>query len=388
MPGRRTRLAVTGVALAVAAVAYACAPPPPPPPAPKTAPKLTVTTVISTLSQPWDIAWLPDATVLFTQRGAGLFALKGGTPVLLTAGGPDIRVAGETGMMGLAVDPKFATNRRVYTCQGSTDSSPIGGHTDSVKVVAWTLDAGVTMATKAFDVVTGIDATTGRHGGCRLEFGANRALWVTTGDAAYGTNPQNLGSLGGKVLRVDPDGTNAPWPGNPFLGSPNGYTKLIYTFGHRNVQGISIRSDGAVWTAEHGTDRDDEVNMLIAGQNYGWDPIPGYNEARPMTDGKKFPSAIFPHWRSGFPTVAPSGMTWLTGAKWGPWQGALALATLKESRLHIQFYANPIFRGEQIPAQFNQTFGRLRTAQQGPDGCLYLLTGNGTNDRIIKACPG
>jgi glucose/arabinose dehydrogenase len=151
---------------------------------PSTAPNLAIASVVGNLDFPWDIAWLPDATVLFTQRTGGLFVLRNGAPVQLTAGGADFWAASETGMMGLAVDPSFASNRRVYTCQGSTDDSPVAGHANSVKVVAWQVDANVTTATKAMDVVTGIDATSGRHGGCRLEFGPDRALWVTTGDAA------------------------------------------------------------------------------------------------------------------------------------------------------------------------------------------------------------
>ena len=384
MPGLRSRIAALAAVAALGAAACA-PPPPPPPPPPSTAPNRAIASVVGNLDFPWDIAWLPDATVLFTQRTSGLFVLRNGAPVQLTAGGADFWAASETGMMGLAVDPSFASNRRVYTCQGSTDDSPVAGHANSVKVVAWQLDANVTTATKAMDVVTGIDATSGRHGGCRLEFGPDRALWVTTGDAAVGTNPQNLTSLNGKVLRVDPDHTNTAWPGNPY--QVFGSQSLVYNYGHRNVQGLAFRADGNVWTAEHGTDRDDEVNVVVAGGNYGWDPIPGYNEARPMTDLAKFPGAISASWSSGFPTVAPSGMTFLRGPKWGPWSGALALATLKDSRLRIQFYNGSAFAGEQIPAQFNQAFGRLRTAQEGPDGCLYVLTGNGGTDQIIRACP-
>ncbi|HET9600206.1 MAG TPA: PQQ-dependent sugar dehydrogenase, partial [Acidimicrobiales bacterium] len=355
-------------------------PPPPPPPPPPSAPNLTVQAVVGGLSQPWDVDWLPDGTLLLTQRGAGLFVVRNGVAAQLTNGGSDFWASGETGMMGLAVDGRFSSNRRVYTCQGSTDNSP--AHGNSVKVVAWQLDAGVTTATRLHDVVTGIDATSGRHGGCRLEM-AGGALWVTTGDAAFGTNPQNLGSLGGKVLRVNPDHTNTAAPGNPF--AVFGTQSLIYTYGHRNVQGLAFRSDGSVWSAEHGPDRDDEINVLSAGANYGWDPVPGYNESVPMTDAGKYPSARFPAWASGVPTVATSGMTFLHGAHWGPWQGALAVATLKDSRLRIQFYAGATFAGEQIPSQFDRAYGRLRTAQQGPDGCLYVLTGNG-NDAVIRAC--
>jgi glucose/arabinose dehydrogenase len=380
MPGLRSRLAIAG-ALSLA-LAGACVPP-----APTTSPNLSVGAVVGSLDHPWDVDWLPDGTMLFTQRSAGLFALIGGTPVQLTSGGADFWAAGETGMMGLAVDPRFASDHRVYTCQGSTDDSPIGGHANSVKVVAWQLDAGITTATKLFDAVAGIDATSGRHGGCRLEFTPDLALWVTTGDAAFGTNPQNLGSLNGKVLRVNPDGMNIPWPGNPFGGSPNGFSRLIYTYGHRNVQGISRRSDGTMWTAEHGPDRDDEINRLVAGGNYGWNPVPGYNENVPMTN-LSLPNVHAAAWSSGVPTVATSGMTFLNGPQWGPWNGALAVAALKEGRLHIQFYTDiGLFRGQQLPAQFNQTHGRLRTAQQGPDGCLYVLTDNGGSDQILRACP-
>ena len=385
----RTTSRTAGVALAAAVAAVtvaACGPPPPPPPPPPSPPRLTVAAVANGLSIPWDIAWLPDRTPILTQRGGGLYVLRNGVASLLTNGGADFWASGETGMMGLAVDPQYASNRRVYTCQGSTDDSPIGGHGNSVKVVAWQLNPTATAATKQFDVVTGIDATSGRHGGCRLEFQSNRALWVTTGDAAYGTNPQNLSSLGGKVLRVNPDQTNTAWPGNPFQVFGPG--SLVYTYGHRNVQGIAFRSDGTVWTAEHGSDRDDEVNVLNAGGNYGWDPIPGYNEAVPMTNFAKFPAAVGPSWRSGAPTVATGGMTFLTGAQWGSWQGALALTTLKDSRLRIQFYAGRALASEQIPSQFNDTHGRLRTAQQGPDGCLYVLTSNGSNDAVLRACPG
>jgi glucose/arabinose dehydrogenase len=347
---------------------------------------LTVAAIANGLSVPWDIAWLPNGTPLLTQRAGGLFVLRNGAASQLTGGGGDFWANGETGMMGLAVDPQYATNRRVYTCQGSTDNSPIGGHPNSVKVVAWQVDPAVTTATKLHEVVTGIDATSGRHGGCRLEFGSNRALWVTTGDAAFGTNPQNLSSLSGKVLRVNPDVPNTAWPGNPF--PVFGAGSLVYTYGHRNVQGIAFRGDGTVWTAEHGPDRDDEVNVLNAGGNYGWDPVPGYNEGVPMTDFAKFPGAVGPSWRSGPSTVATSGMTFLIGAQWGPWQGALAVATLKDSRLRIQFYRGRALASEQIPGQFNRTHGRLRTAQQGPDGCLYVLTSNGNNDAVLRACPG
>ena len=260
----RTTSRTAGVALAAAVAAVtvaACGPPPPPPPPPPSPPRLTVAAVANGLSIPWDIAWLPDRTPILTQRGGGLYVLRNGVASLLTNGGADFWASGETGMMGLAVDPQYASNRRVYTCQGSTDDSPIGGHGNSVKVVAWQLNPTATAATKQYDVVTGIDATSGRHGGCRLEFQSNRALWVTTGDAAYGTNPQNLSSLGGKVLRVNPDQTNTAWPGNPFQvfgpASAHVHVRAPQRAGHR-IPAATARSG----PSEHGSDRDDEVNVL------------------------------------------------------------------------------------------------------------------------------
>jgi glucose/arabinose dehydrogenase len=400
----RSRLGVLAAAT-LGLAGTACAPP-----APTGAPALHVTTVVGGLSMPWDVGAVPmftgPETIIFTQLASGLYALKNGLPVLLTNGGSDFWAASETGMMGLALDPDVELNHRVYTCQGSTADSPIGGHPNSVKVAAWQLDPGVTKATHLYDVVTGIDATSGRHGGCRLSWGDAsapphvpvRLLMVGTGDAAYGTNPQNLGSLAGKVLCVNPDATNQPCSVNgvvltPFRGSANFRTRLIWTYGHRNVQGLDMRwSNGEIWSAEQGPDRDDEINRLHAGDNYGWDPVPlPYNEAVPMTNFAKFPHAAGPQWKSGVPSVAPGGITFLMGKEWGPWDGALVVATLDDMRLRVQFYSDlGIFRGEQLPAQFNRTFGRLRTVRPGPGGpggCLYVTTSNGTNDRIIKACP-
>jgi aldose sugar dehydrogenase len=189
-------------------------------------------------------------------------------------------------------------------------------------------------------------------------------------------------------LRVNP-ANGQPAPGNPFLGAANAAQRYVVSFGHRNVQGLAIRPGTTqVWTSEHGPDRDDEVNLIRAGGNYGWNPVGGgrfYNESVPMT----FAGAIPAKWRSGVPTLATSGMTWLNGARWKGWNGSLAVANLKASRLVLMnFAADGAFQGSTVPTEFNGRFGRLRTAQQGPDGCLYVLTSNGGNrDAVIRACP-
>lgn len=211
---------------------------------------------------------------------------------------------------------------------------------------------------------------------------------VGTGDAATATNPQDLTSLNGKTLRVRTDGTTPA--DNPFASSSNANTRKLFTYGHRNVQGLARRPGTTeMWSAEHGPDRDDEVNRLLAGRNYGWNPVPPpYNESVPMTDLAEFPDAVPARWSSGYPTVAPSGADFLVGARWGDWQGALAVAALKGSKLLVMLMdpAGTITRVD-TPAALDGTYGRLRAVRMGPAGDLYLTTSNGSADQILRVSP-
>ena len=347
-------------------------------------PQLSVSTVMAGLSNAWDLAFTPDGSVLVTERPGRISIRRpDGTQRQVAADLGDLFVAGESGLESIEVDPDFANNRRLYTCQASK-SGP------SVHVIAWTLDAGYSTLTRVSNpLVGGITLTSGRHGGCRIRVGPDGALWVGTGDAAVGTSSQDLTSLAGKVLRVSRfDGTAAS--GNPFAASANPNTRRIWTYGHRNVQGVAFRPGyGEVWTAEHGPDRDDEINRLVAGANYGWDPVPGYNESVPMTNLAKFPAAVPSRWSSGSPTLATSGIDFLHGAQWGAWNGSLAVAALKDQTLRI-LVLDPTGNvvGERIPAALNGTAGRLRTARQGPDGNLWVTTDNGAGaDRLLVIRP-
>ena len=341
-----------------------------------TPPKLLVSTLVSGLSIPWDLAFTPDGTMLFTQRAGVLSArLSNGTVETIDAELGDLFANGETGLMGIVVDPDFASNRRFYTCQGHTGPE--------VQVIAWTIDAAYTTATRVADpLVGGIPAATGgRHGGCRLRFGPEGYLWIATGDAASGTVPQDLSSLGGKVLRVD-SSTGAGAPANPFASSPR-----IYTYGHRNVQGLALRpGTSQMWSVEHGPSVDDEINLLVAGRNYGWDPVPGYNEAVSMTNLVKFPEAIEAKWSSGSPTLAPSGGIFLEGEQWGVWEERLAVATLKDRKLRLfEFTPDGELVSQVVVPELDGAFVRLRTPMMGPDGALYVTTSNGGgNDRILR----
>jgi len=357
----RRRLAVCAATVAtLALVGAACVTPPK---------NLAVEVVVPNLHRPWDLAFTPDGTMLFTEKSGTINAFVDGSVHQLAAPS-DVIVNWEAGMMGLAVDPDFADNRLIYTCFVSNAS---GGR--DVRVVKWRVNTTFTKLNRRTDILTGIPVNPTNilvaHVGCRPRFGPDGYLWVTTGDSIEATMAQDPTRLGGKVLRIDRLGRGAP--DNP--GAP--LRPEIYTYGHRNVQGIGFRpGDGKPYSIEHGPDCDDEVNALVPGGNYGWDPQqPGgggpYNQAVPMTDTVKFPDAIDAVWTSGCPTIAPSGGGFLSGVQWAGWNTGLAMAVLKGSQLRVlRFTAD----GEILLAEAARITdqGRLRSAVQGPDGNLYL----------------
>ncbi len=318
--------------------------------------------------------------MLFTERTGTVNAFVGGQRRVLAAP-DDVVAASEAGMMGLAVTPRFDRNRRIVTCFAA--SLPGGGQ--DVRLVRWKVNRDYTALVRRRDIVTGLPVNTsgqlGRHSGCRPRFGPDGYLWVGTGDAAIGTVPQDPASLGGKVLRINADGTPAP-------GNPGGrFDPRIYTYGHRNVQGLAFRpGSGGAYSVEHGPDRDDEVNRLGRGRNYGWDPVPGYNESVPMTDRAKFPRARNAIWSAGSPPIAPGGATFLSGRQWGSWDGALVLAALRGTQLRVLGLGPRGRLVGQTTALTDQ--GRLRTPVQGPDGNLYLTVDapDGAG-RILRVAP-
>jgi glucose/arabinose dehydrogenase len=335
---------------------------------------LEVTPLISGLDKPWDIDWLPNGTVLVTERPGRLNVYVDGVDAPpFTIAPTDVVASGEGGMLGLEVDPNFENNGYVYVCTAS-DADTV---TD-VRLVRFTLATPNGNAELGRDdIVTGMPYSSGRHSGCRPRFGPDGYLWVGTGDAAIGTTPQDDDSLGGKVLRIDRNGTAAP-------GNPGGYR--WFSKGHRNIQGMAFRTkDGLGVSAEHGPSVDDEINALVEG-NFGWNPVPGYNESVPMTDLDAFPDAVEAIWSTGSPTLALSGATFIEGNAWGDWDGVLAVATLKATHLHIYVVTS---EGE-VTDDFRviEDQGRLRSPRQGPDGLLYITDdGGGSGGKVLQVSP-
>lgn len=381
--------------------------PPPPPPGGSVAPTLTRSVFMSGLSSPWDMAFLPDGTMFFTEKCRGLSVRQtSGNVVRLfgTAGSAlvadDFLCEGQSGMHGVALDPDFAVNRTVYVYMPSTRSNP-----RTNRVVRLTINGTFTSAGDRVDIVQDISfkntwlngdpSGAGAHSGGRIRFGPDRYLYVTTGDNHSGPLPQDLSRLGGKVLRIDRNGAAAPGNNTPSGGDPR-----IFTYGHRNVQGIAFRpGTGQPFVSEHGPGHSDEVTPLVAGGNGGWDPLCtngvnycGYtsNQANgsptPMTDTAKFPNAMRPSWNNNGRSQGMGPSTFLSGSQWKAWDGRLAIGIMGGQRLEIlELDAAGMTTGTTnlTSAPYNLPAARYRSLVQGPDGSLYIATDEGQIWRVV-----
>ncbi|MGW6937052.1 PQQ-dependent sugar dehydrogenase [Lentzea sp. NPDC054927] len=359
------------VAVSVLLVA-ACSTPEPGGNAPSKAPAptgLKVEEVATGFQHAWDLGFLPDGSMLVTERPGTIKLVRGGqvTPVDIDL--RDVQARGEGGLMGMVIHPD---NQRFTVCYNTSKD---------VRLVTYKLDG--TRAAKVKDLVTGMPSnSSGRHSGCRPTLAPDGSMYVATGDIAQARNPQDRTSLGGKVLRIDPE-TGEGAAGNPFISSGNANERRIFSYGHRNVQGVVFRPDSdQAFSSEHGPDIDDEVNLLRAGANYGWDPSKGgttsrYDESVPMTDQQRFPDAVPAVWSSGSSTEAICQAAF--------WNGKLAITALKGSKLLLfTLDAAGKVQNVSIPEELNDKYGRLRAARTGPDGALYITTSNGTNNKLLR----
>ncbi len=321
------------------------------------APALRVETVVAGLDHPWDVAPLGGDRTLVTQRGGTLSLVTGLGPGVtarpVAADLADVYVRGESGLMGIAPLP----DGTFVTCQSHQEN----GRPVDIRLVTWSLSPDGASATRVRDpLVGGLPLNpSGRHGGCRPTLAPDGALLVGTGDTARAPISQDRTALGGKVLR-----------------------------------GVALAPDGTAWSVEHGPDVDDEVNVVIPGANYGWDPARGgatpggYDESVPMTDLARYPDAVPAAWSSGDPTLATSGGTFLSGPAWGDLDGVLAVTAQKGEKLLLMRpgtgdRARSIVEVS-VPAELDGIYGRLRGARLGTDGALYLTTDNGDNDSVLR----
>jgi len=367
-------------------------------------PELTRTVVLQGLSSPWDIAVAADGSMFFTERCRGLSVRRpdGAVTRLFGTSGsalvaPDLLCNGQSGVHGVALDPAFATNRTLYVYMLSTlNASP-----RTNRVVRLVLDAAYTTAGGRVDIITDIpykDAAnavggSGAHSGGRIRFGPDGFLYVTTGDNHSATLPQSPTLLGGKVLRVT--GAGAAAPGNTPLA---GFDARIFTYGHRNVQGIAFRpGTGQPFIAEHGPNHSDEVTALVNGGNGGWDPkdrptlscpggycgYAGSPTTMPMTDVARFPNAMRPAWTNDGSSQGMGPAEFLVGTQWKGWNGRLAVGIMGGTRLVILELDGAGAVTSAVNAPLPGV--RYRGLTRAPDGSLYVATDAGEIWRVTPS---
>jgi glucose/arabinose dehydrogenase len=366
-------------------------------------PALTRTVVLGSRSNLWDIAVAADGAIFFTEKCAGLSVRQANGTVVRLFGtngsalvASDLVCVGQSGVHGVALDPAFATNRTIYVYMlSSLNTAP-----KTNRVVKLVLNADYTSAGGRTDIITDIAfkevangaGGAGSHSGGRIRFGPDGFLYVTTGDNHNATLPQSPTMLGGKVLRVTTTGAAAP--GN---SPPAGFDARIYTYGHRNVQGIAFRpGTGQPFSSEHGPNHSDEVTPLVNGGNAGWDPqnrptlscpdnycgYAGNPTTMPMTDVARFPTAMPSSWNNNAASQGMGPAVFLDGTQWRAWNGRLAVGFMAGQRLEILELNAAGIATSTVSASLPTAPYRALTL--GPDGNLYAAT---TLGEILRITP-
>lgn len=324
--------------------------------------------VVDGLETPWGMAFLPDGSMLITERPGRLrLATSQGLDPEPIAGLPKVFAQGQGGMLDVALDPDFADNSLVYLSYAGIDDDG----RSSTRVARGRLQDG---GLDDFEVIFRSNSASGSgaHWGSRLGFDPAGYLYVTAGDRGNKDSAQNLGRHAGSVIRLNPDGSVPD--DNPFVGQSDVLPE-IYSYGHRNPQGLAVHPEtGRIWTQEHGPRGGDEVNLIEPGVNYGWPEITwGINySGEPIGQGLRELDGMAQPAHFWDPSIAPSGMTFYDGDAFPEWQGDLFVGALK-----FQLIARLEMEGDKVVAEerlLEGQLGRIRDVRTGPDGFLYILT--------------
>ena len=334
---------------------------------------IKVETVATGLSHPWGLAFLPDGRMLVTERTGTLrLVSKDGKLSPPLSGVPKVVVAGQGGLLDVAIDPDFKSNNLVYLTYSEPGEGGAGTAVARGKLGESGLD-GVEVIFRQEPKVEG-----GNHFGSRLAFAPDGRLFVTLGERFTFTPAQDLTNDLGKIVRLNPDGSVPK--DNPFVGRTDARPE-IWSYGHRNPQGAAIHPEtGKLWETEFGPMGGDELNIPQAGQNYGW-PVVSWGS---HYDGRAIPKppshpefadAIY-HWN---PVISPSGITFYTADAIPAWKGNLLIAALSgQAIVRLTLDGEKVVDEERIPMG-----ARIRDVVQGPDGAVYALTDEG-NGEILR----
>ncbi len=339
-----------------------------------------VETVVGGLQVPWDIVWAPDGRMMITERVGRVRIVESGKlrpQPLFTV--PDVEPTGESGLMSLALHPQFSTNHWLYLSYAYKSNSG-----QRVRVVRYRETGSELVEPKV--IIEDIPAAQ-FHAGCRIRFGPDGKLYVTTGDATERALAQRLDSLAGKTLRLNDDGSVPS--DNPFVGESNARPE-IWSYGHRNAQGLDWQpQSNLMFQTEHGPSGfdgpggGDEVNIVESGKNYGW-PTIHHRQSAPDLESPLLEYT---------PAVAPASGTFYRGSAFPQFRGNFFFGCLRGEQIR-----RVVLDGRRVTsdeAMLEKKYGRIRIVAEGPDGFLYFSTSNrdgrgnptSDDDRIIRLVP-
>lgn len=349
--------------------------------------------VATGLQNPWALAFLPQGRFLVTERPGRLRVVEAdgrlGPPV---AGLPAIDAGGQGGLLDVITDAGFAANRRIYFCFSEPAVSGGGNSTALARATLAADNSRLEDVQVLFSQKPKFSSSA--HFGCRIveaqkDGKPDGTLFLTLGDRySRMQDAQKLDNHHGKVVRINKDGSVPK--DNPFVGRA-GALPEIWSYGHRNMQGATLAPDGSYWTHEHGPQGGDEINLPQPGRNYGW-PVITYGEnygGGKMGEGITARAGMEQPLHYWVPSIAPSGMVFLTSTRYGPaWQGNLFVGSLKFGYLNRIELSAP-FKGQVVREHKLLDGGgeRIRDVRQGPDGLLYVLT-DSPRGRLLRLQPG